>query len=66
MLGEAPAEERAAIHGALEPFGQFGRDVAIEENLHRTLGLAREFAHLQIAGVGRGFPVHVARALERV
>ena len=66
MLGEAPAEEGAAVDGVLEPVGQFRRDVAIEEDLDRALGFAREFAHLQFAGVRGGFPVHVARALESV
>src|SRR5262249_17116992 len=39
------------------------RHVAIEKNLNRPLLLARKFTNLQIPGVGRGFPIEVARAL---
>jgi hypothetical protein len=48
----------------LEPGIEFRRQAAVEEDLHGLLLLAREFAHLQAAGVSGGLPIDVPGALE--
>ncbi len=62
--GEAPGEERAAGDGVLEPGVEMVRHVAVEEDLDGLFLLAREFANLQTADMGGGFPIDVAGAFE--
>src|SRR5664280_2580105 len=62
--GQAPCQERAAVHGVLEPSVQFVRYVAVEKDLDGLLQLAGEFANLQTPHMRRRLPVHVPRTLE--
>ena len=64
LVGKPPRQKRAAVHRVLEPGVEFVRNVAVQEDLDDLFLLAGELANLQIADVGRGLPIHVARALE--
>src|ERR1035441_9916249 len=64
LAGKPPCQERAAVHGVLEPRVEMVRHVAVQEDLDGLFHFAGEFADLQAAHVGRRLPVHVARTLE--
>src|SRR5580692_5464437 len=66
FVRKTPCQERAASYGMFEPGIQLRRRTAVEKEFHRLFLFAREFAHLQAAGMRRGFPIDVARALERL
>src|ERR1035437_99317 len=63
-IGEPPRQKRAAIDGALEPGVERERNVTVEEHFDGLFLFAREFADLQGAHVGGGFPIDMAGALQ--
>src|ERR1017187_7728089 len=61
--GQAPRQERAAVHGVLEPGVESVRHVAVEKDLDSLFHLAGEFANLQTPHMRRRLPIDVAGAL---